>query len=79
MRADSEMLESADELPFSKDEHVVLVLRERQFMFARCANATEKGYNAEALEGGYAAWRSPAFQRSHESSIGVALRAVHAA
>ncbi len=58
MRADGEALENADHLPFSKDEHVVLYCGSGNSCSRVAQTLREKGYNAEALEGGYAAWQS---------------------
>lgn len=57
MRADGEALESATELPFSKDEHVVLYCGSGNSCSRVAQTLREKGYNTEALEGGYAAWQ----------------------
>jgi hydroxyacylglutathione hydrolase len=57
-RADGEALESATELPFSKDEHVVLYCGSGNSCSRVARTLREKGYNAEALDGGYAAWQS---------------------
>jgi rhodanese-related sulfurtransferase len=58
MRADGEALENASELPFSKGEHVVLYCGSGNSCSRVAQTLREKGYNAEALEGGYAAWQS---------------------
>ncbi len=57
-RADGEELENAADLPFSKDEHVVLYCGSGNSCSRVAQTLREKGYNAEALDGGYAAWQS---------------------
>ena len=67
MRADGEELEAMVDLPFSKDEHVVLYCGSGNSCSRVAKTLREKGYNTEALEGGYAAWRDaglPTEQRS---------------
>ena len=57
MRADGEVLENTDELPFGKDEHVVLYCGSGNSCSRIAQTLRDKGYaNAEALEGGYTAW-----------------------
>jgi len=57
MRAEGEMLETSDQLPFGKDEHVVLYCGSGNSCSRVAQTLREKGYvNAEALEGGYTAW-----------------------
>jgi hydroxyacylglutathione hydrolase len=58
MRADGEALEAMVELPFSKEEHVVLYCGSGNSCSRVAQTLREKGYNTEALEGGYAAWQS---------------------
>ncbi len=58
MRADGEALEAMIDLPFSKDEHVVLYCGSGNSCARVAQTLREKGYNTEALEGGYAAWQS---------------------
>ena len=58
MRADGEELEAMVDLPFSKDEHVVLYCGSGNSCSRVAKTLREKGYNTEALEGGYAAWQS---------------------
>ncbi len=59
MRYDGETLENSDELPFAKDECVVLYCGSGNSCSRVAQTLREKGYtNAEALEGGYAAWQS---------------------
>lgn len=58
MRADGEQLEAMVDLPFSKDEHVVLYCGSGNSCSRVAKTLREKGYNTEALEGGYAAWQS---------------------
>jgi rhodanese-related sulfurtransferase len=57
MRADGEQLEAMADLPFSKDEHVVLYCGSGNSCSRVAKTLREKGYNTEALDGGYAAWR----------------------
>ncbi len=58
LRYDGETLESGN-VPFSKDEHVVLYCGSGNSCSRIAATLHAKGYtNAEALEGGYAAWQS---------------------
>jgi rhodanese-related sulfurtransferase len=57
MRASGEELETMVDLPFSKDEHVVLYCGSGNSCSRVAQTLREKGYtNAEALEGGYTAW-----------------------
>ncbi len=58
MRADGEALEAMVDLPFSKDERVVLYCGSGNSCSRVAQTLREKGYNTEALEGGYAAWQS---------------------
>ena len=58
MHADGEALEAMVDLPFSKDEHVVLYCGSGNSCSRVAQTLREKGYNTEALEGGYAAWQS---------------------
>lgn len=58
LRYNGEFLETSDELPFSKDEHVVLYCGSGNSCSRVAATLRSKGFtNAEALEGGYAAWK----------------------
>jgi rhodanese-related sulfurtransferase len=58
VRYSGEALENADELPFSKDEHVVLYCGSGNSCSRIAHTLRERGYrNAQALEGGYAAWK----------------------
>lgn len=58
VRYSGEELETAQALPFSKDEHVVLYCGSGNSCSRVAQTLREKGYaNAEALEGGYAAWK----------------------
>lgn len=58
LRYSGEQLESTDALPFSKDEHVVLYCGSGNSCSRVAQTLREKGYKkAEALEGGYAAWK----------------------
>lgn len=58
VRYSGEELEAAQALPFSKDEHVVLYCGSGNSCSRVAQTLREKGYtNAEALEGGYSAWK----------------------
>lgn len=58
VRYSGEELETAERLPFSKDEHVVLYCGSGNSCSRVAQTLREKGYaNAEALEGGYTAWK----------------------
>lgn len=57
-RYSGEELETAQQLPFSKDERVVLYCGSGNSCSRVAQTLREKGYaNAEALEGGYTAWK----------------------
>lgn len=58
MRADGGALEAMVDLPFSKNERVVLYCGSGNSCSRVAQTLREKGYNTEALEGGYAAWQS---------------------
>ncbi|HET9392152.1 MAG TPA: rhodanese-like domain-containing protein [Candidatus Rubrimentiphilum sp.] len=58
IRADGAELEAMVDLPFSKDEHVVLYCGSGNSCSRVAQTLRSKGYtNAEALEGGYSAWK----------------------
>lgn len=58
VRYSGEALETSGELPFTKDEHVVLYCGSGNSCSRVAQTLREKGYaNAQALEGGYAAWK----------------------
>lgn len=58
VRYSGEELETAGDLPFGKNEHVVLYCGSGNSCSRVAQTLREKGYsNAEALEGGYAAWK----------------------
>ncbi len=58
IRYSGEALESAEQLPFGKAERVVLYCGSGNSCSRIAQTLREKGYeNAEALEGGYAAWK----------------------
>jgi rhodanese-related sulfurtransferase len=58
VRYSGEELENASRLPFSKEEHVVLYCGSGNSCSRVAQTLREKGYaNAEALEGGYTAWK----------------------
>ena len=57
-RFDGEELERTADVPFSKDEYVVLYCGSGNSCSRVAQTLREKGYkNAEALEGGYVAWK----------------------
>lgn len=58
VRYSGEELEAAQHLPFSKDERVVLYCGSGNSCSRVAQTLRERGYtNAEALEGGYTAWK----------------------
>jgi rhodanese-related sulfurtransferase len=58
VRYNGEELENARQLPFGKDEHVILYCGSGNSCSRVAQTLRERGIkNAEALEGGYAAWR----------------------
>jgi rhodanese-related sulfurtransferase len=58
IRYSGEELENAEQLPFRKDEHVVLYCGSGNSCSRIARKLRENGYeHAEALEGGYAAWK----------------------
>lgn len=58
VRYSGEDLETAQTLPFSKAEHVVLYCGSGNSCSRVAQTLRDKGYqNAQALEGGYAAWK----------------------
>lgn len=58
VRYSGEALENAPEPPFQKDERVVLYCGSGNSCSRIAQNLRERGFSgAEALEGGYAAWR----------------------
>jgi rhodanese-related sulfurtransferase len=58
IRYSGEELEHAEQLPFGKDEHVVLYCGSGNSCSRVAQTLREKGYQkAEALDGGYAAWK----------------------
>ena len=58
LRYNGEELETARDLPFGKDERIVLYCGSGNSCSRVAKTLREKGYqNAEALEGGYAAWK----------------------
>ena len=61
-RYDGEALESAQNLPFGKNERVILYCGSGNSCSRVAQTLRERGYfNAEALEGGYAAWKEAGF------------------
>ncbi|HKU67874.1 MAG TPA: rhodanese-like domain-containing protein [Candidatus Baltobacteraceae bacterium] len=58
VRYSGEEIERSEHLPFEKDEHVVLYCGSGNSCSRIAQTLREKGYaNAEALDGGYAAWK----------------------
>lgn len=58
VRYSGEELESTEKVPFSKDEHVVLYCGSGNSCSRVAQALRDRGYtNAEALEGGYTAWK----------------------
>lgn len=58
LRYSGEALENSQQLPFAKDERVVLYCGSGNSCSRVAQTLRERGYaNAEALEGGYAAWK----------------------
>ena len=57
VRYDGEELETAQDLPFERDERVVLYCGSGNSCSRVAQTLHEKGYNTEALEGGYSAWK----------------------
>jgi rhodanese-related sulfurtransferase len=58
VRYSGEELEQSEDLPFDKNEHVVLYCGSGNSCSRVAQTLRERGYtNAEALEGGYAAWK----------------------
>jgi rhodanese-related sulfurtransferase len=58
VRYSGEELENSNELPFEKDEHVVLYCGSGNSCSRIAQTLRDRGYaNAEALEGGYTAWK----------------------
>lgn len=58
VRYSGEALENAEEPPFAKDERVVLYCGSGNSCSRIAQTLRERGFSgAEALEGGYAAWR----------------------
>ena len=56
LRAEGSALENADELPFGKDEDVVLYCGSGNSCSRIAKSLRERGYRTVALEGGYKAW-----------------------
>jgi rhodanese-related sulfurtransferase len=56
IRAEGVALETGDDLPFAKDEEVVLYCGSGNSCSRIAATLRERGYRAVALEGGYNAW-----------------------
>lgn len=56
IRADGVELETGDDLPFDKEEEVVLYCGSGNSCSRIALTLSERGYHAVALEGGYRAW-----------------------
>lgn len=56
IRAEGSALESGDDLPFGKDEEIVLYCGSGNSCSRIAQDLRERGYRALALEGGYRAW-----------------------
>lgn len=56
-RYSGEALANADELPFGKDENVVLYCGSGNSCSILAEELRGKGYRTTALDGGYAAWK----------------------
>ena len=56
LRARGEALEAADDLPFRRDEEVVLYCGSGNSCSRIAKTLQERGYRVTALEGGYRAW-----------------------
>ncbi|HMF29366.1 MAG TPA: rhodanese-like domain-containing protein [Candidatus Cybelea sp.] len=56
VRAEGSALESGDELPFEKEEDVVLYCGSGNSCSRIAKTLRERGYHTVALEGGYKAW-----------------------
>ncbi|MFZ0031877.1 MAG: rhodanese-like domain-containing protein [Candidatus Cybelea sp.] len=56
VRAEGEALESGDDLPFGKDEEVVLYCGSGTSCGRIAKTLRDRGYHTVALEGGYKAW-----------------------
>lgn len=58
VRYNGEELEAAQQLPFDKDKRVVLYCGSGNSCSRVAQTLRDKGYAAEALEGGYGAWKA---------------------
>jgi rhodanese-related sulfurtransferase len=56
LRAEGSALEAGDELPFAKDEDVVLYCGSGNSCSRIAKTLRDRGYHTIALEGGYKAW-----------------------
>lgn len=56
-RYSGEALANAEQLPFQKGENVVIYCGSGNSCSVLAEQLRAKGYNASALEGGYAAWK----------------------
>ncbi len=57
-RYDAEALSSAEFVPFHFNDNIVLYCGSGNSCSVLAEELRERGYNARALEGGYAAWKS---------------------
>lgn len=61
-RYDGAALESADELPFTQNDEVVLYCGSGNSCSRIAATLRERGFNTVALDGGYRAWKESGFE-----------------
>lgn len=61
VRVEGEALESGDDLPFGKEEEVVLYCGSGNSCSRIAKTLRDRGFNAVALEGGYRAWVDAGF------------------
>ena|SRR5579872_4706873 len=61
-RFDGDALASGHELPFTQDESIVFYCGRGNSCRRVAAALRERGYDAVALEGGYASWRDAGFE-----------------
>lgn len=61
VRVEGEALESGDDLPFGKEEEVVLYCGSGNSCSRIAKTLRDRGFNAVALEGGYRAWIDAGF------------------
>jgi len=70
LRYDGEALALSEELPFSREERVVLYCGRGNSSTRIAAQLRERGYNTVALEGGYTAWKSAGYETEPRSVDG---------